>query len=349
MGFLDKVKKTFGSKKEDVESHNNNDNDEITNKLEPTNEKIIDKPTPNDKIRNFKYLDDLIHSGIKEILLDSDIVLGEGEESQYLEGIGLDVDDLVIDVNGHSIDANGKTRIFYCTGKNITIKQCTLKNGFSDDKGGAIYNFNGELIIIKSTLNNNIAQGDLVAGGTIYNEGELTISESTLSSNIANAGGAIFNMSKLTITSSTLNENTAVHDGGAIYNDEGKLTIIDSTLNNNVGNWGGAIKNNGELSVSDSALMKNTAAYCGGIYNVRGSVEIFQSKLIDNSGKVGSGAILNEEGSFKIINCEISDNTISGSKDYEHFKNIIENSGYLQSVNTNFYNNQTKHIIVIGS
>jgi hypothetical protein len=38
MGFLDKVKNAFGSK-------------------------------------NFKYLDDLIHSGVKEIVLDSDIIL----------------------------------------------------------------------------------------------------------------------------------------------------------------------------------------------------------------------------------------------------------------------------------
>ena len=30
--------------------------------------------------KNFKYLDKLIHSGVKEIVLDSDIVLGRREE-----------------------------------------------------------------------------------------------------------------------------------------------------------------------------------------------------------------------------------------------------------------------------
>ena len=72
--------------------------------------------------KNFKYLDDLIHSGVKEIILDSNIVLSNDEASEYLEGINLDVDDLVIDGNGHSIDACGKTRIFHSTSKNITIK-----------------------------------------------------------------------------------------------------------------------------------------------------------------------------------------------------------------------------------
>ena len=64
--------------------------------------------------KNFKYLDDLIHSGVKEIVLDSDIVLSDSEESEYEGGIKLDVDDLTIDGNGHTIDAQGKARIFCC-------------------------------------------------------------------------------------------------------------------------------------------------------------------------------------------------------------------------------------------
>jgi len=44
-------------------------------------------------------LNDLIHTGKEEILLDSDIALGRGEESQFLNGIKLDVNDLVIDGN----------------------------------------------------------------------------------------------------------------------------------------------------------------------------------------------------------------------------------------------------------
>lgn len=62
--------------------------------------------------KSFKYLYDLIHSGIKEINLDSDIVLNSEEKSDFLNGIKLDIDDLVINGNGHTIDACGKTRIF---------------------------------------------------------------------------------------------------------------------------------------------------------------------------------------------------------------------------------------------
>ena len=86
--------------------------------------------------KNFKYLDDLIHSGVKEIVLDRDIVLGKREESKYEMGIELDVDDLVIDGNGFTIDAKEKARIFKVTGKNIIIKNITLKNGLTQEMVG---------------------------------------------------------------------------------------------------------------------------------------------------------------------------------------------------------------------
>ena len=192
---------------------------------------------PNNNSKNFKCLDNLIHSGVKEIVLDSDIVLAVEEESQYLNGIKLDVDDWAIDGNGHAIDARGLTRIFYCTGKNIIIKNIILKNGFTKDYGGAIYNSDGELTITESTLNNNTAK---LYGGAISNwGGELTITESTLNNNTAKNGdgGAIENREgELTITESTLTENTARY-GGAIGNlDEKSFKIKDCKLDNNIPN-----------------------------------------------------------------------------------------------------------------
>ena len=83
--------------------------------------------------KNFKYLDDLIHSDIDEIVLDTDIILEKGEEFFYSKGITLDIDDIVIDGCGHIIDADKKARIFNCTGKKITIRNVTLKNGHSTE------------------------------------------------------------------------------------------------------------------------------------------------------------------------------------------------------------------------
>ena len=201
--------------------------------------------------KNFKYLDDLIHSGAKEIVLDSDIVLSEAEQSQYLEGIRLDADDLTIDGNGHTIDAQGKARIFHCTGKNITIINIVLENGYAEENGGAIYNSEGELTITESTLTKNMA---IIDGGAICNgEGSLTITESTLIGNRARfgSGGAIKNCNgEIIISKSTLTGNTAEWDGGAIENSwTGKLTIMESSFQENIADENGMIASREEFQI----------------------------------------------------------------------------------------------------
>ena len=337
MGFFDKVKKALGSKKEDesrnsvndqlideptftesIENDNGNfnDNEEIQSEDSeeiPANEEITDKPTPTEKIRNFKYLDDLIHSGAKVLVLDSDIVLGSDEKSQYLQGIGLDVDDLVIDGNGHTVDAQGKARIFYCTGKNVIIKNIILKNGFAE-----------------------------VGGAIIIWYGELTITESTLAENTAYAyGGAICNnRSELTITESTLAENTAQNFGGAIYNFTASLTVTKSTLTGNTSNNnGGAITNyfRSEVKINESIFTENTAQNEGGAITNKGELTITESTLHNNGANYG-GTIYNNKGNFKIFNCEFSSNKSPN--------NIILNNESLQIHNTNFKDNHSKDIIL---
>lgn len=156
--------------------------------------------------KNFKYLDDLIHSGVKEIVLNSDIILTDEERSKYLKGINLDVDDLFIDANGHNIDACGKTRIFYCTGKNIAIKNIVLSNAFTEVNGGAILN-EGSLNIFNAVFCENIAEGQsshyntkIEGGAAIFNKGILRISNSRFNNNSTkNSGAAILNFNNLTV------------------------------------------------------------------------------------------------------------------------------------------------------
>ena len=268
----------------------------------PANELIIDKSTPTEKIRNFK----------KEIVLDSNIVLSDGEESQYREGIRLDTDDLIIDGNGFTVDARGKTRIFYCTAKNITIKNITLKNGFATALGGAIYNSDGELTITGSTLTGNTTEGTgkNEGGGVIYNiEGSLTIIETRLNNNTSHYGGAIYNNSgELTITESTLAENTADY-GGAIFDDiKGELTITESTLTENTADYGGAIGNRGKLTITESTLAENTSEeYGGAISNWRdGTITITDTKFIKNTS---AQSIIENGGTITITGSTLTQNT----------------------------------------
>ncbi|RAP51646.1 MAG: hypothetical protein BZ137_09790 [Methanosphaera sp. rholeuAM130] len=83
------------------------------------------------------------------------MILEEGEDDENPEGILIDIDDIIIDGNGHTIDAQKVTRIFKITGKNITLKNGYTQKNTEKRGGGAIYNEKGEITIQNSTLNNN--------------------------------------------------------------------------------------------------------------------------------------------------------------------------------------------------
>lgn len=134
---------------------------------------------------NFKYIDDMIRNGQREIILDSNIILDDGEESEYLEGIEVDLDFIVIDGCGHTIDARGKARIFNCIARRITLKNITFKNGQSfnnhddaqNDNGGAIkINPGCTIRIVNCQFTGNASQNK---AGAIFNLGEAEIDKSS--------------------------------------------------------------------------------------------------------------------------------------------------------------------------
>ena len=182
-------------------------------------------------VNNFKFFDDLIHSESENIVLTSDIILDEDEEDQYSRGIEIDLNDLTIDGNGHTIDAMGKARIFKCIWRNILIKNIALNNGLAID-GGAIYN-KGNLKIMSSKISRNKSLNN---GGAIYNLGEMVLIDSYISACLSKeCGGAIYNSrGELEIIDSKIISNTVKDSnftrGGAIYNDNGRISIKNTFL-----------------------------------------------------------------------------------------------------------------------
>ena len=313
--------------------------------------------------KNFKYLDDLIHSGEKKIVIDSDIILNEDEVSRYLDGIKLNVKDCVIDGNGHTVDACGKTRIFESMGENIRIKNLVLKNAFGG-LGGAIIVTGGDLSIIESRFTKNTAEG-FYGGGAILNFGaKLSIIDSKFCENTSSKhGGAILNAGgELSIIGSEFNRNSVKNSGGAVNNDGGNLNISDSTFMENNSKHGGAVNNDGgNLTISGSSFSDNTSEYGGAVNNNNGTLTIDNSPFTHNCSKHGGainsdrgnftingskliknfsddGAAVNHsEGDFKIIGCEILEN--------ESENNIILNNDSLQVYSTDFKNNKSEYII----
>ena len=169
-------------------------------------------------------MDDLIHSGAKEIILDEDIITGK---DLYFWGINVDVDDISIDGNGFSIDALSKTPIFKITGNNVTLKNINFKNGFAVNGGGCIYNEGDSLIIENCTFENN--QADY--GGTIYNEGDINIINCNFIKN--NGSGGIV-LSKGIMNFSNCNfENNHVDNHGLFRGADGFSTFENCKFKGN--------------------------------------------------------------------------------------------------------------------
>lgn len=318
-----------------------------------------DKSSKSNDTKGFKYLNMLIHSGVKEISLDCDIEVKSewfnNEEVIYRRGVILDVDDLVIDGNGHTIDAKGKIRIFACTGKNVTIKNITLKNGFTKPdgpsnieygNGGAIYVRGGSLNIYNSILSNNFAShyGGAISGGV------LNIADCTFSNNVSEMnGGAIGAGGILDIVGSTFSNNRSDY-GGAISLVNCDFNIERCTFSNNVsGRDGGAISDSGPnpyapvsiirnnvFSIKESVFKNNSAKNTGGAIVSRNMINIHDSKIINNIADTKE--IIFCDGNVKIFNCIFSNN--------KAFNDIIRNSDALEIYGSEFKDNKSKNIIL---
>lgn len=258
---------------------------------------------------NFRHLFELIAGGLKEIMLDEDIVLEDGEEISYPEGISLEADAVTIDGAGHTIDARGKTRIFKTYGKGLTIKNITLKNGRTDDYGGAIYCKEGDLNLINVTfLNNEGVEG----AGAIMNMSEITVSDCTFEANTSQYGSAIFSIGDLTVMSTDIKENSSGY---------------------------GTILNQGNIEIRDSRLTSNTASISGGsIYN-KGNAAISTSDIKGNRSKDFGCAIVNEN-IMKITDCSISENGMLNSG---NVLGSIFNSGKLTLKSVEMQKNDVEH------
>lgn len=156
---------------------------------------------------NFKELDKLIHSRKNRITLTSDVVLEDGEELIYKNGIEIDVDGLIIDGKGHTIDARDKARIFNVRAKlQIIIVNVVFKNGLHREGGGAICSFSKFLTLGNCTFNHNTSN----EGGAIYNHAFLKASNCSFKYNYSRNSQDIYNWDTLILNDCTFenpNEN----------------------------------------------------------------------------------------------------------------------------------------------
>lgn len=209
----------------------------------------------------------------------------------------------------------------------------SVKNSKSSGHGGAIWIYNGNSKISKSTFKSNMALSKSLkkhkkatkyqfgGGAVYYNEGNKhTLTQCTFTGNKAsNHGGAVYahKPKSVTIKKCTFNKNKAsFEDGGAITFNGKKLVISKSKFTNNLAyEDGGAIdalsltKKKTRITITDSTFKSNTA-YKGAGAIWMGLKTVFtlkNNKFIKNKASIG-GALFSEQGVAKITKCVFEGN-----------------------------------------
>lgn len=184
------------------------------------------------------------------------------------------------------------------SGRNVTIRNLSILDGFMLlDQGGGLQN-NGNLEIVNCHVHDN-------SGGGVSNRNigtgtaTLVVRDSLFSGNRGTTGGAINNVASgtgtanTTIINSTFTGNSGTN-GGALYcsipdGANGLMQVINSTIAENTATGGAGIYVTGDSGpicrIVHSTISNNTASSSGGgVWLNSGQIDIYNSIIAANNG-----------------------------------------------------------------
>ena len=221
-----------------------------------------------------------------------------------IEGNG-DAHDIIID-GGHEHSIFTVDSVY-----SITIKNITFRNAFSDTNGGAIKITDGAYLTVENcNFINNSADSDSneAMGGAIsitgyYHAqsklcryGTLIISNCNFTNNYAGTDGGATNtfFSTAHITNSIFKDNSASRDGGGVSTRGSDITFIENCtfIGNRAAVAGGALKNYiSEMTITNCLIINNTANQRAGAIRNCGPLNVYHSKIFNNSAKYTTGVL----------------------------------------------------------
>lgn len=272
--------------------------------------------------------------------------------------------ELTVDGGGIVTLSGGEaTRLFFVDGQrgifpdpdgpsgHLVLDNLTMRDGFNDDTGGAIWT-DGSVTLNNVTMANNrvvvpsdafacLFERECAGGGAVYvgGYGILLITDSEFRDNealvgIGEYGGAISNAGAMAVSETLFFNNTAGDGGGALANG-GLAVVFDCQFTANhadgfVGGFdgGGAILNGGvasAVSPFQRLVIANTvfdsnyttgSAVDGGAILSNGEMVIAQSLFVDNyvDGSISDGgAITNNGGNLTVLNTTFTGNRVIGT------------------------------------
>ena len=261
-----------------------------------------------------------------ELILEKDYENKGSESSLLIER------DITIDLNGHVINANKKSYVFYIESNGSLI--------INDSNDSAIHKFDVNDTTMVATLNE--VSGTLSINGGCITGGYSANVVNGYNKDHPNQGAGIFvNGGSLIINSGNIigNETFYCSVGAGIYAiNNSSVTMNGGSVRNNnsdinnEGYGGGIYVYEGNLLINDGVIRDNKATYGGGIYynSTTGSF-VMNDGLIDNNESVHLGGGI----AFGNANATINGGTISNNTMYLDFTWVGTGGGiHLQSGTT---------------
>ena len=233
-------------------------------------------------------------------------------------------------VNGNAFKDDGGA--IYNSGK-LTITNSTISDSYAS-AGGAIYCTSyASLTVYNSMFDSNHANS---GGGVIDNyQSDLKVINSTFVNNVGHEGGAIYNRySNFWIYDSVFANNSATR-GGGVYNNKGLMKIYNSEFySNTASHLGGGIKSFGDCEVHNTIVKNNTAYQGGGLFVSQNTMRVINCTVEDNTAYEGGGFFTDVKASLIIKQTSIVNNSaeVDGG-------GINVYQGYLTLTNSNLTGN----------
>jgi hypothetical protein len=212
-----------------------------------------------------------------------------GNDSSRIFAIG-PVGDPGVQISGLRLTAGQPVDTCSCGGAILNFQtDLVVENSILDHNdaawGGAIESYQGELDVSGSIINDNTASHDFGGGGIHSDSGDADIAGSMVLDNSTqgSGGGMALYGGKYTVKDSTVARNHSDDNDGGISTGNGKLTVTNSTITaNDTGGYGGGIGNTSKLKVKSCTVAGNEANRGGGMAGDAKKQSVTNSIIADN-------------------------------------------------------------------
>ncbi|WP_407375513.1 C1 family peptidase [Methanobrevibacter sp.] len=313
--------------------------DDEDNTLETVDEEIY---TETESTGTFTDLNNEIGNSTGELNIKCNYKFNNETDNPNL-GIGIGKNNLVINGNGHTIDADNQSRIFFVRATNVTIKNLTLINANSAT-GSAITVFPGASL----TTDSLIIENSTAKNGVVFVNGEYYSLNDRFKDVTSAAYGVITVQAGRLCVENALMSSSKELSWGFIQSigeslNYSPITVLNSTFRDTISNYSTAIRASGNIIVRNSKFINLESLITAGAIGLKGIHEL----LVDNctfvnvtSDKNGGAVYIDVMGSNYPNTGEVLINRSTFVNCSSGFGGaILQLGGFLNVANSNFTEN----------